>query len=354
MERLARLPNLQTERLKRENSELRNALHDAVSKRILDQRYQEFMAEVAAIPPPEKRWVLDARPHRAKCGVPVIHLSDAHFDEVVDPAQVGGLNGYNRAIAQSRLRRFFTKSIMLCDDYLKGVSYPGIVMPVSGDLFSGNIHDELRETNEAVLCESLRYWLDPMYAGISMLAERFGKVYIPWVVGNHPRLTKKPRKKGGVHDNFDWLLGVLLQRDFQRAGDKRVTFEVSESFDLSFKIQNTRYLQTHGDQFRGGSGISGALAPWFIGDARKRERHQATEDPYDVLIMGHWHWRAPLPTIKANGSLKGYDEFALGTPSCRYQEPMQSFWINTPEHGITFEAPIYVAGKNEAWRKAAA
>jgi hypothetical protein len=190
-----------------------------------------------------------------------------------------------------------------------------------------------------------------MEAGIKMFAERFGKVRVTWVVGNHPRLDKKPRKKGGVRENFDWLLGAMLARDFGRAGDKRVTFEVSDSFDYYFQVYNTRYLQTHGDQFRGGSGISAELAPLMLGDSRKREKHQVIEKPYDVMVMGHWHRRLPLPTIKVNGSLKGYDEYAEGKPTIRYQKPMQSLWLDTPENGITVEVPIFVKDKKEGWER---
>lgn len=340
-------------RLKRENREIREELRAALSSHVLDQGYQAFVAEVARHKAAPPAWSVSPKTHKAQQAIPLFHLSDAHFDEVVDPAQVGWLNCYNRRIAGGRLRRFFEKSILLCDDYLKGVDYPGAVLAVSGDMFSGSIHEELKETNEAGLCESLRYWIDPMYAGIQMLAERFHKLRVTWVVGNHPRMDKKPRSKGGVTDNFDHLLGGLLARDFGRAGDKRVTFEVSDSFDHQFNIYRTRFLQTHGDQFRGGSGIAAALSPWFIGDARKRERSQAANTPYDVLIMGHWHWRCCLPTIKGNGNLKGIDEYAY-RGNFKYQEPMQSLMLVTPEHGITIEAPIFVKPTGgEGWEKAA-
>ena len=337
-------------RIKRENRELKHQLQEALKTQVLDSKYRSFLKEIAAYQAHPPEWSM-ARSRKRREAIPVAHLSDAHFDEVIDPAQVQWLNCYNRAIAEMRLRRFFEKTITLCDDYMKGVEYPGMVLAVSGDMFSGSIHEELKETNAAGLCESLRYWIDPMEAGIQMLAERFTKVRVTWVVGNHPRMDKKPRAKGGVHENFDWLLGSILMRDFGRAGNKRVTFEVSDAFDYSFKVNRTRYLQTHGDQFRGGSGISAALAPWFIGESRKRERQQLVNDPFDVMIMGHWHWRVALPSIKGNGSLKGLDEYAFRS-NFRYQEPLQSFWLDTAEHGITVEAPIFVQGRNEGWERA--
>jgi hypothetical protein len=334
-----------------DTEQLRKQLKETLSAQVLNQKYQDFVAAAADFPRHAPEWTYTPKVGRPKQAMPVAHLSDAHFDEDVDPKQVNYLNCYNRKIATARLKRFFEKTISLCDDYLKGVTYPGIVLPISGDMFSGQIHEELKETNEDTLCGSLAYWLDPMYAGIEMLAERFGRVYVPVVVGNHPRLSKKPRAKGGVRDNFDWLMGTLLQRDFLRAGDKRVSFTVSDAFDLSFRIYRTRYLQTHGDQFRGGSGIAAELSPMMIGDARKRERQQAANDPYDVMIAGHWHRRLNMERFKVNGTLKGVDEYAFKS-NFKYQPPQQSFWTDTPEHGITFEAPIFVKAEREGWERA--
>ncbi len=338
---------LGNKRLKMENDALKSRVNELLAQQVLDQKYQEFISEVSRYATkPFPKWVSDPK-RGSKVAMPIAHMSDWHFDEVVDPKQTGYVNGYNRVIAENRLKRFFEKVISLCDDYLKGVNYQGIVLPVSGDMFSGQIH-ELPESNEAGACESLRHWLDPMGAGIQMLAERFGNVYIPWVVGNHPRTDIKKKAKGGVRDNFDWLLGALLQRDFARMGDKRVQFHVSESFDNSFKVFKTRYLQTHGDQFRGGSGIAAELSPMFIGDSRKRQRYQAMKTPYDVMILGHWHSRICLPTVKCNGTGRGFSEYDL-QGNFKFQPPVQSFWLETPEHGITMEAPIFVKCSNEGW-----
>lgn len=340
---------LEDRRIKMEVADLRAKLNEALSKQVLDQRYQAFVSELAASQREYPKWVLEPR-KQSHVAMPVAHLSDAHFDEVVDPKQVGFVNGYNREIATRRLKRFFEKIVNICDDYLKGVSYPGIVLAVSGDMFSGNIHQELRETNEAPLTESLMYWIDQVGAGINLLAERFGKVFIPWVVGNHPRLTPKPIAKSGPTDNFDWLLGSLLQRDFARAKENRVQFQISQSFDNHFRIFNSAYCQTHGDQFRGGSGISGMMVPLALGDARKRRRSQAVKAAYDYLIMGHIHTRLCLPVIKTNGSLKGFDEFSLKS-NFDYEDPKQSFWLDTPEHKITLEMPILPKCANEGWER---
>jgi hypothetical protein len=35
----------------------------------------------------------------------------------------------------------------------------------------------------------------------------------------------------------------------------------------------------------------------------------------------------------------------------KYQAPLQSFWLDTPEHGITVEAPIFVKAEREGWEQ---
>jgi hypothetical protein len=333
-------------KLKRENEELKRRLREAIEKRVLEEKYESFITKAASRPASLPDWVRIPKSNKSRQGTPIAHLSDAHFDEVVEPEQIEWTNGFNRRIGEMRLERFFQNTIKLCDEYLKGLHYPGIVLPISGDMFSGNIHDELRETNEDSLCGSLVHWLGPLESGISMLADHFGKVYIPVVVGNHPRGTMKPRAKGAVRDNFDWLLAKLMERDF--AKDKRVEFNVSESFDCNFSVYSTRYRQTHGDQFKGGSGIAAELSPMMIGEARKRARQQAINDPFDVLIMGHWHTRQTLSRSKCNGSLKGYDEYAYRN-NFKWQPPLQSLWITDPKDGVTIEAPIHVQCENEGW-----
>ncbi len=48
-------------------------------------------------------------------------LTDTHFDEVVRPEEILGLNAYNREIALIRFRKWTEKVITLPRDYFAGV-----------------------------------------------------------------------------------------------------------------------------------------------------------------------------------------------------------------------------------------
>jgi hypothetical protein len=262
-------------RLKRENSRLRRELEESLQTRETQAQYNDFVEGILRQGTPEPpAWVAKAAPAK-KQAMPTAFLSDTHFGEVIRPEQIEFLNGYDRNIAEARLKKFFVSTVELAHGYLNGLSYPGIVLPLGGDIFSGDIHEELARTNAGPIQEEILYWLEPMMAGIKLFADEFGKVFIPSVVGNHPRGTMKPSHKMRVPNNFDWLFSHLLAKFLK--DDPRVTFMISQSADCNYSLYSTRYRMSHGDQFKGGSGIAGALSPLMIGDARKRKRAQRTQ-----------------------------------------------------------------------------
>lgn len=327
--------------LAQEVKALRGQLKDALARTARDERYEQFIARVDSAPLAPPEWIVAPKATtKSRLVIPTAFLSDPHFDEVVFPTQVNGVNAYNRQIAEERLEQFFKSTVKVGKQFISGLNYPGLCLPLGGDMFSGNIHEELKETNEGTLCESILYWINPMVSGIRLLAEEYGKLYIPCVVGNHTRLTRKPINKGRVRDNIDWLFYHILAREL--SSDKRVQFNISESPDLNYKLYQTRYCLTHGDQFRGGGGISGVFAPLLIGDSRKRKKATATNQNYDYLVMGHWHQLMSARGVIINGSLKGYDEYAFNN-NFDYEPPQQAFWLTSAERReIWAFSPLHV------------
>jgi len=281
--------------------------------------------------------------------IPSLLLTDIHWDEVVRPAEVDGINKYNRRIAEQRVRRAFERAITVSRDYLAGVTYEGFQLFLGGDLISGVIHEELKETNEAQVMDSVLSILDPLAAGIHLLAAEFGRVHVAAVVGNHGRNSKKPRAKQRVYDSFDWLVYKFLQREL--AAESRITMQVADAADAHVQIYGVRYLLTHGDQFSGGSGISGALSPLLLGAHRKTRRQSAAGKPYDIMVMGHFHQSIMFPAkgLIVGGSVIGYNEYAY-IGNLEPEPPQCAYWLTTPQHGVTFSAPIFVQDrKAEGW-----
>lgn len=330
----------------RQISELKSQLKAVLDESNKQDKINRFAQGVQDRELIVRPWKARARSSKTDKVTAVAFLSDCHFDEHVRPEQVAYMNEYTRSIAQQRLRNFFENIDRLAHHFMGNVAYDNLVLPFGGDFFSGDIHTELAETNESLILESVLFWATQLAEGINYLSEKFPSIVIPCVVGNHGRRTKKPRAKFRAQDNFDYFVYHMLARDL-RHNDK-VKFVISESADQLFQVYDTRFLLTHGDQFRGGSGIAGLLSPLMIGDSRKRKREATVNRGYDYLVMGHWHERAMFKNIIVNGSLVGYNEYAF-VSNFAYAPPEQSFWVVDPRHGVTVSTPIFVRGAKEKY-----
>ena len=319
---------------------LRRELADAVGAIERLERIAEYAGR--ALDPP--KWL--SRPPKRSEQVATLCtiLSDCHFDEVVNPAEIDGRNAYDRRIAEMRLERYFTQVVRLARDYLAGVSYDGVVLFLGGDLISGDIHEELVQTNEAQTLDTVLHWSARIAAGIELLADEFGKVHVPAVVGNHGRRSRKPKAKGRARDNYDWMIAQLVARHFHR--DPRVTFQIPDGTDCLVEVHDTTFLLTHGDQVSGGGGIGGIWPPIMRMVAKKRTRAR-----FDAVVMGHWHQLIMAPTagVIVNGALKGEDEYAT-VMNFTPEPAQQALWTVAPGRGVTFSAPVFVEDrKREGW-----
>lgn len=301
--------------------------------------------------PEPPRWTVKAPKRPSTTGVPSVLWSDWHWGEVVDSNQVNGVNTFDLATAHLRLKRLVERTIDLCFNHMTSPRYPGIVVNLGGDMISGDIHDELTETNELPSMPVLLDLFDKLAWALGVLADAFGRIHVEGVVGNHGRNTHRPRMKNRVYSNFDWLLYSMLEKHFRAAKDDRITFDIPPGTDAYYRVYGHRYLLTHGDALgvKGGDGIIGSLGPILRGDVKVRRQSEAVSQPYDTLLMGHWHQWLPLfPRLCVNGSLKGFDEFAKIALRAPPEEPMQGLWFTHPERGITATWPVKLGEKQDA------
>lgn len=296
---------------------------------------KNLIRDASQAPRPPK-WLV--KPSAGKnTGVPSLFVSDIHYDEVVIANQINGANAYGREIANRRLKTLFTKTVDLLIHHMAKPNYDYFILDLGGDLLSGNIHEELRETNEAPVSRSMMAMLDQLVAGIDTLLPHFPRIVVNAVCGNHGRWDRKPRMKNRVYENYEWIVYQFLAKYY--ADNKDIVFNIADGADLIYTTYNTVTCMTHGDQFKGGSGIAGSLSPLMLGDARKRKRAIALNQPFDLLKMGHWHTLWHAKGIMVNGSVKGYDEYASQN-NFDYEVPQQWMYIIHPVWGITARWPI--------------
>lgn len=324
-------------------SELARAQERAVTEEAIRRKIIGLTEAVTIYQPPA--WAAEPAKKHSSPGVPTLFCSDWHTGEVVNPAQINYVNEFNMAIMRERVHTLVESAIDLLRILSPKMEYPGIVCPLGGDMISGNIHDELMATNELNTMPTVLELFGILVGMILRLADVFGKVFLPCVGGNHGRDTKKIWNKDRNATSFDWLLYSFLAKRFE--DDKRVTFLIPDGPDALYKIYDHRYLLTHGDQFRGGDSMIGALGPITRGDHKKRSRNAQIDMSYDTMILGHWHQYIHLNRMIVNGSLKGYDEYAYSN-GFSFEPPQQALWITHPERRMTFRVPVYLDKKRTA------
>lgn len=307
----------------------------------------EFFAPAQNVTVQRPRWAKTRRKYEKHAATAFVMLSDLHLDEVVKPEEVSGMNAYSREIALARLQRIADGTVRLGHELMGGFKFDGIVVALGGDLVSGNLHD-LGEFNEShSVIATVDYWVDHLAAFLVTMADAYGAVHVVSVVGNHGRTTRKPRTKGRVEDNFDWLIARLLERHFR--DDKRFTWNIPLAADAYVDVYDTKLLITHGDQARGGSGISGILTPLALLDHRKRKRNASFGMGHDHMILGHFHQYIRGNGFTVGGSPKGVDEYAF-LNNFGYEEPSSPFAIITPAHKVTIESAVFCLDrKAEGW-----
>jgi hypothetical protein len=244
---------------------------------------------------------------------PILFTSDGQYGEVVRADEMDGMNQFNKAIYAERYVRMLDKTIKWADAIAEGwgAKYDeGMIYLRGGDAISGEIHDELRETNDASVRGALLELAALESAGIRRLKDRFGHVHVISIPGNHGRITVKPRHKSYVNLNFETILADLIHAKFER--EPGITFETPASGFAYFEACGWSFEMRHGDRMGagGGTGFIGAPAPITKGHLRTRMAAAMVGKKVDYVLTGHLHTSMKLPRGFANGSMPGYNEYA--------------------------------------------
>jgi hypothetical protein len=336
--------------IRKKNAEL-NAANQTIRQIRRDNDTQEIIRTkiygLSAHTPEPPKWITGPGGASGKRGCPVTIWSDWHYGEVVNPDDVGGVNEFNAKVAKKRVHKLVDTTIDLSYNHMgrSAQKYPGAVIMLGGDMITGDIHEELQNTNDRTPQEAINDLTDILAASLDKMASSFGKLFVPCVVGNHGRSTRKPRMKGRVHTNYEWNIYCNLEREFRKT--KNIQFLVSGEADAYFAVFGHRYLLTHGDSLgvKGGDGIIGALGPILRGALKVGRSEAEIGRHFDTLVMGHWHQYVSLSGIIVNNSLMGLNEYGhlgLRAPNTK---PSQALWFNHPEHGITARWEVFLEPK---------
>lgn len=239
----------------------------------------------------------------------ILPLSDIHWGEVVKSCDINGLNEYNFDISMRRHIELFKQNY----EYAQAFGCEDLDIFMLGDMFSGNIHDELRENNEAPITKCIVKYFTFITGLIDSYAPLYKKVNIHCVVGNHARTTQKYQFKNKGIENYEYILYSFIEEHYNNAKGN-VKVELGESTVLFTTVGNQKWKLEHGDRYKGGSAFVSPLST----TVRDNFKDQGMfGNKFDAVMIGHWHiageWYLPGTTtpVYLNPSLIGPGEYSV-------------------------------------------
>jgi hypothetical protein len=339
------------EEIRRQRQEIKT-MHKAHSR---EDVMREYFNEVASKPIDPPRWPIN--PHKKGEGAPEVLMTswaDWHGGEIVNKQQVNGFNEFNLEILERRARTLVEQTIDIARHHHGAGGYPGCVVNIVGDMVSGAIHPELQKTDEFPPPECIWRVAEILIWALRTMADEFGYVMVPCICGNHGRTTLTKEFKNVRESSWDYLVYRMLEIEFKN--DPRIQIVSPESNELRYRVYNITYFVCHGDMMgvKGGDGIIGAIGPIMRGDNKMRARQAAMQQPYDILIMGHYHQQLWLPKINVANSAKGYCEYGKNSMNSMPLPPTQPLWFNHVKRGVTSKWDVMldeprVADENAPW-----
>lgn len=323
-------------------SRLRKAIRELEKERTqlltaLDERREmaeQVASAVTAAPPPKVH--VPARTAKRPEAHAVFKLSDWHIGERILATQTEGFGAFSWHIAQTRAHN-------ITQDYLKWVGaqrqayhIPRLTVLCEGDFISGDIHDELRTTNEFPLpVQTARAGL-LLGQSLAALSAAFEHVHVVFMAAdNHSRLVRKPQAKNKVTNSMGYLVGVIARAVVAQV--PHLEWTAPDSPTAMVQIGKHQWLTEHGDSIRGWGGH-----PYYgFGRRAGKEAIRRMKDHYghfDYWSFGHWH----VPAIIegwwfVNGSLSGTSEF--DSMHGRHSNPAQ-VGILMGKHGVCGWVPF--------------
>ena len=296
----------------------------------IDQLLHEVLAALPFInPQPQIYKSLENRAPEKGCAVG-IHITDVHYGATQDSDEIEGFGRYSPAISEARQMGFISDALNWVDVHRNGYELNNCHVLVTGDLVSGDIHDELRVTNAFPAPRQATEEAAIFAKQIAMLAPHFSSITVEIITcDNHGRLTRKPQAKEGGVNNWMYVvahMAKVLLREYQN-----VTMNIYPMAQKVVVVNGRRYLLTHGHEVSGWAGFP------YYGIERKASREAIARmnapdyTKFDKVILGHWHAPMQHPYFWIGGSVSGTD--AYDHQSGRHARPQQITWLVHPHWG---------------------
>jgi hypothetical protein len=331
--------DLEKEKLKAKHSGVTEQLRFA-TERIVQLETELDSVLCISQKTPQLTIIVPKTPSSVSESVAVMVGSDWHIEENVDPATVNNKNSFNLEIMEQRVLKFFQGQFRMFDILRRDTTISTIVLALLGDFITNTIHEDLQESNNLLPAEAIYRAECLIVSGIKFLLENTPpetELLIVCHSGNHGRMTKKQRGTTEAGNSLEHFMYYHL-RDFFK-GESRVKFQIAEGYHSFVTLFDNKYRIRlhHGHAINYGGGVGGitipvlkAIAQWNIADRA------------DLDLFGHFHQFIDYGNFVANGSLIGYNDFAVRIKAT-FEKPQQAFFlVNKKWNSKTMATPIFL------------
>lgn len=276
----------------------------------------------------------------------ILPISDVHYGEYVDGRAINGINNYNTEISKKRHELLFKKNYEFASIYGCGELHIFML----GDIFSGNIHAELRETNQQVITDCVLDYYGFIVGLINAYSKLYKKITISCVVGNHARNTDKYQFKNKGKDSYEYILYGFMKKYYDLPeSPKNVTMKLTDSVVEFTKVGQQNWKLEHGDRYRGGGAFVSPFST-VVRDNFKDKGMFSIDDnqDFDAVIMGHWHIGGEMSLVGTNtpvylnASLIGPNEYAVNKLHSSY--PAESYVFITDGKRVVSKGSVNLMG----------
>lgn len=327
-------------RLKAENRDLRERNAELARQLSEGGEYNDIVRAALARMPQRPSIKPRERKGGLREGTPLILASDWHVEQEVKPEAVAGRNRYNLDISKKRMQNFFEAVRWATNQQRDTYKIRDMILWWGGDFIQNFLHEDDVENNLLAPLDAIMYAQTNMIAGFKYLLEdpEIEQFIVPMNDGNHGRTTKKMRSSTRIRHSLEVFLYAQIAMYFHNEPRLKFILPTSQfTFLDDVYARVIRFL--HGDVFKYAGGVGGITVPLFRAMARWEKTKRA-----DLTCLGHYHQRYCLPDVIVNGSLIGYDSYAMGG-GFPFQDPVQCMRMLDAKRWIGADIPLYVADR---------
>jgi hypothetical protein len=330
--------------LDREKLRSKTEQHDKKYKHLLEENHRLERERDLAVSLREKTPQLYDIAPKVSSGtsesVAFMIASDWHSEERVLPGDVSGMNEFNLEIFEERSTRYFQGGQRLWDILRKDTHIKTIVLALLGDFISNTLHEDQQESNLLLPADAIHNAQAKIINGIRFLLEHTDSdLVVVCHSGNHGRMTKKQRHTTEAGNSLEQFMYYNI-RDFFKE-QPRVSFVIAEGYHTYltlFDKYTIRFHHGHNIKYQGG--VGGVYIPVnkSINQWNKAEMYRNV----NLDVFGHFHSLHNAGNFVANGSLIGYNSYALAIKA-DYEKPQQAFFLVSKKYlSKTMFTPIFV------------